>query len=125
MRLIEKYYQLKTDEERNKYYSELSPEDKAVLNKEYADLDPFGLDADCRWDEVREVCARIYNLYLYAVESDKYKSRRKEIDEIKETLWKETDKLKYSAQIKQLKEELIFAKTLERQKFEYKDGSIR
>lgn len=125
MRLIEKFYKLKTDEERDKYYSELSPEDKEILNKEYADLDPFGLDADCRWDEVGDVCSRIYNLYLYAVDSDKYKARRMEINEIRQTLWQETDKLKYSAKINELKEELKFAQTLERQKFTYQDGSIR
>lgn len=63
MRLIDKYYKLKTDEERNKYYSELSPEDKEVLNNEYAALDPFGLDADCRWDEVNDLVGSIISAY--------------------------------------------------------------
>ena len=63
MRLIDKYYKLKTNEERNKYYSELSPEDKEVLNNEYAALDPFGLDADCRWDEVNDLVGRVISAY--------------------------------------------------------------
>jgi hypothetical protein len=63
MRLIEKYLKLKTDEERNKYYSELSPEDKEVLNNEYASLDPFGFDADIRWDEVNDLVGSIISAY--------------------------------------------------------------
>jgi hypothetical protein len=63
MRLIEKYLKLKTDEERNKYYSELSREDKKILMDEYSALDPFGLDADCRWDEVNNLVGSIISAY--------------------------------------------------------------
>lgn len=63
MSLIIEYLKLKTDEERNKYYSELSTEDKKVLMNEYSALDPFGLDADCRWDKVNDLVGSIISAH--------------------------------------------------------------
>lgn len=63
MSLIIEYLKLKTDEEKNKYYSELSKEDKEVLMTEYSALDPFGLDADVRWDQVDYLVGSIISAY--------------------------------------------------------------
>ena len=50
-------------EELNEYYLSLSKKEKKEFDKKFAAADPFGFDADCRWDTVNHLVGMIISSY--------------------------------------------------------------